>query len=40
MKYQQAIQVLEALVSEGIDLEVLKEKLAEVEAYFLKQKVS
>lgn len=40
MKYQEAIQVVEALVSEGIDLDVLKEKLAEVEDYFFNQKVS
>lgn len=40
MKYQEAIQVVEALVSEGIDLEVLKDKLEEIEAYFFNQKVS
>ena len=41
MKYQEAIQKLsEALLSRDIDLEVLKEKLEEIEDYFFNQKVS
>ena len=39
--YQEAVQKLgEALLSKGIDLKVLKEKLEEVENYFFNQKVS
>lgn len=39
--YEEAVQKLgEALLSRGIDLEVLKERLEEIEDYFFNQKVS